>query len=239
MSGRTAWPWIAPGLLIGLALIGLSQNADAQNRPPRRDGEGGYRPPVHATAQDAALWWISGRFRMPVTCLRKDGSTVQLEEAVVFRSNPTRGRSAIKATFFGIEGKDLERCYNLVDQDIPDRRGVLYMHFRAHTRLDYGLTDFRRLNRDGALTYHVNSGKLRVRKIGAAADEADLIDFGTGGHPVELTQITPGSDAAKLLTVYDSGEQEGRARRRFSFKFQGPDDFGFVTHMIEDEKRWR
>lgn len=221
------------------AALLLPPDVRSQNRGPRQDGEGSYQPPTHATAQDAALWWISGRFRMPVTCLRTDGSKVEIEEAVVFRANPSRGRSAIKATFFGIEGKDLERCYNLLDQDIPDRRGVLHLHFRAHTRLDYGLTDFRRLNRDGSLTYHISDGKLHVRPVGGDKEDTKLVDFGSGDHPLELSSITAGSDAHKLLIAYDSTEQPERARRRFSFRFQGPDDFAFSTHMIEDEKRWR
>ncbi|MCP4007454.1 MAG: hypothetical protein GY725_25015 [bacterium] len=203
--------------------------------------DSGYRPPTHTTPQEVAVYWVEGRFRTPVTCVREDGTRVELEEAVVFRADSTRGRSAIKATFYGIEDQGFKRCFNLVERNIPDRRGTLFLHFRAHTRLDTGMAEFRRASRDGKLIYHVDGGKLHIGSLGSDGEaESRVIEFGDIDHPVRVETVAPGSDGDKLLSRYNAGEASlPRPRRRFSFNFTGPDDFKLTLHMIEDERRWR
>jgi len=224
--------WMIPGaagaacaLVLTLPLPGSAQD--------------GYEQPVHTTAAETAARWLEGRYRMPVTCIRNDDSQVEIEEAVVFRLDPSNGRSAIKATYFGIDG-DFKRCFNIVEGSIPDRRGTLYLHFPAHNRPDTGLSEFRRMARDGDLTFRVHGGKLRLREIGKTAETARTLDFDHGEYPLNVRAVDGGSDAAKLLADFDD-VKDGltRQRRRLSFTLSGPEEFQSVAHMIEDEGRWR
>ncbi len=227
---RHAIPPLRPLALAGLLLL-LTSTALGQ-----RD----VRLPSGVDATTLALEWITGRYRMPITCLRSDGTRIELEEAIVIRRAPEHGHiRTLKLTFFGIDAPNISRCYNLVTPDIPDRRGTLYATFRSASRGDTGSKDFRRRLESGELRYPIQSGQLRQREFGDAPSQARTVKFSRRGIDLVVRTIQGGSDADKLLAPYAKRETRTRYRsRRFEFEIQGPDEFAFRGYFIQDPK-WK
>jgi hypothetical protein len=214
-------------LLSAVALLALcAAPAGAQTGPSRVD------------ETTLALYWISGRFAMPVTCDRADGSTVDVEEAVTIRPAPERGESTFKATFFGIDVADARRCYNLVLSDLPDRRGVIYLTFRSFGRPDLGTRDFRLRLEDGVLDYPVQDGKLHVRPIGGEEDAARVVDFGGGKGALRVHLLSPTSDGWRLLSRF-RGEPVAREdpRRRLQFELSEEGEPALRGYYLETARR--
>ena len=186
-----------------------------------------------------SLNWILGRWRMPVTCVLEDGSTLEIEEAIVFRpaAEDAMGRT-MRATFFGIDVADARRCYNLIEPRMRDRRGVLYLTFVSQQdRTDVGLSRLRKTLEDGEISYTIVRGKLRVREIGNPAAEPLTLDY--RGLEGELTArvIKRLSDGDKLLGRYAREKGVGPAMRRLAFRLQAdtlPEQRGWY---LEDEHR--
>ena len=203
-------------------------------------GQRDVRLPSGLDATTLALEWVTGRYRMPVTCLRSDGSRIELEEAIVIRRAPEHGDiRTLKLTFFGIDAPNISRCYNLVTPNIPDRRGTLYVTFRSASRADTGPKDFRRRLESGELRYPIQGGQLRQREFGDEPSLARAVKFSRRGIDLVVRTINDGSDADKLLAPYAKRETRTRYRsRRFEFEIQGPDEFAFRGYFIEDPK-WK
>ncbi len=197
--------------------------------------------PPHIDATTLALRWILGRFQMPLTCLREDGSRIQVEEAVVIRT--TQDPRLAKATFFGVDVADATRCYNVVERNLPDRRGVLYLTYRWHVRPDLGTSDFRRALASGPLRYTIERGTLRQRPIGTAEGPVSVVEFEGAGAELVVSDVARGSDGDKLLgTPRTSAAGKGRRSRvprRFVIEIQGHKDFSFRGYFLEDERRWK
>ncbi len=217
-----------------LALVGLLLLASTAL------SQQGVRLPAGVDATTIALEWLTGRYRMPVTCLRSDGSRIELEEAIVIRRAPEHGDiRTLKLTLFGIDASDISRCYNLLTPDIPDRRGTLYMTFRSVSRADTGSKDFRRRLESGELRYPIQGGQLRQRGFGDEPSQARTVQFSRRGIDLVVRTIYGGSDADKLLAPYAKRETPKQRRsRRFEFEIQGPDEFAFRGYFIEDPK-WK
>ncbi len=219
--------WVAlTGLLLLLASTAMGQRE--------------VKLPTGLDATTLALEWITGRYRMPVTCLRTDGSRIELEEALVIRRAPEHGDiRTLKVTFFGIDAPNISRCYNLVTPNIPDRRGTLYVTFRSTGRADLGPKDFRRRLASGELRYPIQGGQLRERGFSEAEPREHTVKFSRQGIDLVVRQIRGGSDADKLLAPYAKREPAThRGLRRFEFEIQGPDEFAFRGYFIEDPK-WK
>jgi hypothetical protein len=187
--------------------------------------------------QELAANYLKGRFLMPVTCTRADGSVVELHESIVIRAD-RRGDDtrALRMTFFGLGGKELARCYNLVMPDMRDRRGVLYLTYASDdTRVDTGLKDFKRDLKRGPLEYRINGGKLQLRKV-AAPDDAETLDFEDEQSRLYVTLIRRDSDADKLLG--DVLAPEGKpSPRKLGFRVESSGDTSFEGFYLEDVSR--
>src|SRR5262245_50472016 len=138
---------------------------------PARAQDSEYRPPVKMTESDVALYFLSGRYAMPITCKKTDGSEVQLEDSISFKpALDSGGLKSLKVTFFGVDVPDAAYCYNVVERGIVDRRGSLLIHYRSHNRADQGLSDFRRTAARGPLTYWAHRGELVERGVGTDSE---------------------------------------------------------------------
>jgi hypothetical protein len=187
-----------------------------------------------------ALSWLRGRFLRPVTCMREDGTRVDLEEAMVIRPSTARsGMPVLRVTFFGIDLASAEKCFNLVEREIPDRRGVLYLTYRSRRRTDTGMADFKRTIKGRELRYHVVDEEFRIRPVGQPDIEPRVIRFGKGDYPLLVRPILPHSDGAKLLEQYRDDDNGPDPRRRLRFELEGPDEFRFGAAFIEDDSRWK
>lgn len=223
MSNRSL-AWILCGLL-GAALAPTGQAQELGNDPQ-----------VNET--HLSLNWILGRWRMPVTCVREDGSSVELEEAIVFRPAPedAMGRT-MRATFFGIDVADAKRCYNLIEPHMRDRRGVLYLTFVSHQdRTDHGLSRFRRTVEDGEISYTIVRGKLQVREIGSSEEALSLDYAGLEGR-LTARLIKKRSDGDKLLGPYAHEHGVTAAMRRLTFDFEAENLPGQRGWYLEDAER--
>jgi hypothetical protein len=211
---------------LGLATL-LASGSQAQSEAP-----------VKADATTLGLYWIAGRFTMPVTCQLADGATVDVEEAVAIKPAPEAGSAAFKATFFGIDVTDARRCYNLVLKDLPDRRGVFYFTLRSLNRADFGMRDFRQMLEDGTLDYHVQRGSLRIRAVGAPEAEAQVVDFSGGRGSFLVRVLTPSSDGWRLLSRY-RGQPVPAAdkRRRLEFNLAREDQPALHGYYLETASR--
>lgn len=187
-----------------------------------------------------ALSWLRGRFRRPVTCVQTDGTRVELEEAMVVRPSPPRsGMPVVRVTFFGIDLTDGEKCFNLVEREVPDRRGVLYLTYRSRGRTDTGMADFKRTMKAGEIRYYVVGGEFRVRPVGQPDGEPRVIRFGDGDYPLVVRPVLPHSDGDKLLEQLREGSDGADALRRLRVEIEGPDEFRFAAAFIEDDRGWR
>jgi hypothetical protein len=187
-----------------------------------------------------ALSWLRGRFLRPVTCVREDGTRVELEEAMVIRPGTARsGMPVLRVTFFGIDLADAEKCFNIVEPQIPDRRGVLYLTYRSRKRTDTGMADFKRTIKHGRLRYYVVDGEFRVRPVGQRDLEPEVIRFGKGDYPLLVRPVLRHSDGDKLLEQYRDEANGPDSRRRLHFEIEGPDEFRFGAAFIEDGRRWK
>ena len=182
-----------------------------------------------------ALAWLQGRFRAPVTCVRRDGSRLELEQAIGVRSAPMRsGMPVLRVTFFGIDVPDAEKCFNVAEPRVPDRRGVLYVTYRSNRRPDMGLTDFRRTVRKGTIVYHIVGGQLRIRDVGEEA-EPRVVRFEDRDYPLRLRPVLPHSDGDRLLARYrEEAPPDEDPSRQLWFEIEGPEDFAFLGAFIED-----
>jgi hypothetical protein len=197
-----------------------------------------YHQPLHATEDQLALAFIAGRYATPITCKKTDGSVLELEDSILMKEAPDAGGgNAVKVTFFGVDVPDLAYCYNLVERRVLDRRGSIFIHFRAHKRADMGVSDFRRAMNAGPLTYNAHRGELRVRGIGTEADagEAREVPFDGGDAKLVVSAIQNGTDGAKLLADYDerTGNAPSPNRRRFMFQFTAKDGSEFTFYAVE------
>jgi hypothetical protein len=172
--------------------------------------------------------------------MRSDGSRLELEQAIGVRAAPKRsGMPVLRVTFFGIDVPDAEKCFNVVEPRVPDRRGVLYVTYRSNRRADMGLTDFRRTIRKGALVYHIVSGQLRIRDVDEHG-EPRVVRFEDRDYPLRIRPVLPQSDGDKLLAPYRGDHPpEADPRRRLRFEIEGPEQFTFVGAFIEEEPRRR
>lgn len=199
----------------------------------------GPRPKVEAATLAAS--WLVGRYRMPVICVREDGSQAELEEAVVIRMARAQGAVAtLRATFFGIDAPEFIRCFNTVIPQLADRRGTLYLQLRGHRRSDLGMSDFRREMRDGEVKFQIERGQLRIRAIDADPSTAQTIRFDDGSSELVVRDIPSGSDGEKLLAAWQRDAAElGRQPRQVTFSIKGPNSFSYHGYYIEDTKRWK
>lgn len=230
LLGRALRASVLAGALAGL--LPLPCLAPAQ--------EQGERPPdLDETA--LALSWLQGRFKTPLTCVRRDGSRVDIEEALVIRAGtPRSGTRVVRITFFGIDLPDAVKCSNLLEARVPDRRGVLYATYRSNRRADMGAADFRRTLREGVVRYEIVGGELRVRALEGNPEAPQTVRFQGGDHSLVVRPVLPQSDGAKLLERYRDEPSEGEhARRRVLLEIDGPESFRFSGTFIEDERRWR
>jgi hypothetical protein len=206
--------------------------------PARAQQDDQYHPPLHETEDQLALNFIAGRYTTPITCKKTDGSVAELEDSIVLKLAPeSGGGNALKVTFFGVDVADVAYCYNLIERRVLDRRGTIFIHFRAHKRTDLGVSDFRRALNAGPLTYNAHRGELRVRGIGAEAGAADarVLPFDGGDSTMVLRAIQAGSDGAKLLNDYDerNGITLSPDHRRFMFQFTDKDGSEFSFYGVE------
>ena len=196
----------------------------------------GRDPQVDETT--AMLNWILGRWSMPVSCAREDGSVVDIETAVVFRpaSEDASGRT-VRATFFGIDVAGAQRCWNLIETGVPDRRGVIYLTFTSQRRLDLGVTRMRHNLDDGGLSYRVTRGKLRIRDVGAGV-EPRTIDFAHKETYLHVSLVKRGSDGDKLLSRFAEKRDPLRRMRRLAIEVSGPDvETATAGYYLEDPER--
>jgi len=221
--------------LVGACLLAASGEGRAQQ-------DGDYQQPVHVSEDEVALSFIQGRFATPITCKRTDGSSMDIEEAIVLKSAPeSGGGDSVKITFFGIDAPDVAYCYNLVERRALDRRGTIFVHFRSHNRKDLGVADFRRAATSGPLTYNAHRGELHLREIGSEAKPENdrVLSFDGGDARVVVDAISAGSDGAKLLADYEArvGGAMSEAHRRFAFRFIAKDGTEFMFYGVEDARR--
>ena len=198
-------------------------------------------PPPKAKTHDLALNWLKGRWSQPVTCERADGSTFARERALSFRVAPGEGagRTALRATFYGIDAPDAVRCYNLIESELLDLRGVVHLHVRAHNREDMGIVDFRRMLADGSLDYYVTRGRLRWRPIGADADWT-AVEVPEGSR-LHLDPVLGGSDGARLFEAHDlmPDPRDPHAPRLMQFELREVPELSFSIPLREDRGRKR
>jgi hypothetical protein len=221
--------------LLALVLAALPGSSPAQSE---------YQQPPRVNADELAISFVSGRYISPVTCKLADGGQVELFDSIELKAAPEAGGgSTLKATFYGIQVEGAQYCYSGIERRVPDRRGVLHLHFRTRNRPDYGVADFRRMVKAGSLTYHAHRGSLRVREIGgddpAAAERA--LDFDGGESRLVVDGVGEGSDGAKLISRYleQNPPKDGMPGRYFSFRFFAKDGSEFTYYAILDDRRWR
>jgi hypothetical protein len=223
---RTPRFWLAA---LAVGCIAGAAGAQQQNRPPKID------------TQKLVHNLMLGRYTMPVTCTLSDGSLVEREESLVFRtSHDTAGFPTIRATFFGIDAPAAARCYNGAYPRLQDRRGVLYLSFEAHYRPDLGMHDLRQiLKREGRLEFRVSSGRLLLREIRPDPDgEATRLDFADRDATFVVKSVRPQSDADKVISRRATDTHEGaRAPRRFEIQIDGREDLSLTGFYIEDLSR--
>jgi len=223
--------------LVALALAAVPASALAQ-------GESEYQRPAHMNADEVAILFLAGRYIMPVTCKLVDGSQIEVEDSVVVKGAPEQGGGKLlKATFYGIQVENAQYCYSSIDRRIPNRRGILYLHFRTRNRPEYGIADFRRMASAGPLTYNAHRGELEVREIGpdASAQPPRVLSFEGGDSRLVVEGIAGGTDGAKLVTQYFTAHppEEGRQPRVFAFRLFAKDDSEFMFYAIEAVGRRR
>jgi hypothetical protein len=212
--------------------------------PDHARAQGEYQPPPHVNADDIAIGFIAGRYITPVICKRTDGTTLEVEDAVNLRSAPdAAGGTNLKVTFSGIDVADAEYCYSSIERRVLDRRGTLFLHFRARNRPEFGLADFRRMAKAGPLTYHAQRGQLVVREIGpdAAKLEPRIIEFDGGDSRLMVESVQNGTDGAKVVTQFfeKNPPVPELPRRIYMFRFFPKEGEGFSFVAIEDDRRWR
>jgi len=192
----------------------------------------------HVDPTHGALNWIIGRWYMPVTCEREDGSRVQIEDAIVLRpaTEDPAGRS-LKATFFGLDIADAKRCFTMIDSNVRDRRGVLYLTYTSQRRTDLGLKDLRDDLEDGELTYQITRGKLRERNI-ASGDPPRVLHYTSKDGRLTVKELKRGSDGYKLLsTAAPAQPAQGLAVRWLSLELTGREMDPVKAYILEDAER--
>jgi hypothetical protein len=203
-------------------------------------GQNDYIPAPKYDVAELALRWISGRYIMPVTCTREDGSVVTVEQAVVIRAVPTRGGPpyTVRATFFGIDVDGAAHCYNLVDPRLLDRRGLLFFHMRSRRRPDMGMADFRHMLDDGLLTFQISDGKITTRPLGEPDSAPEVVQYRGADATMNVRVVRSGEDAFKALaSLAPTDPQLNRRVRRLEFRVEHPEQGTFSAFFMDDWKQ--
>jgi hypothetical protein len=193
-------------------------------------------------ADEIAILFLSGRYIMPVTCKLADGSQIDVEDSIVVKDAPEQGGGKqLKATFFGIQVENAQYCYSSIERRIPNRRGVLYLHFRTRNRPEYGIADFRRMANAGPLTYNAHRGELEVSGIGAEAEASPphTVSFEGGDSRIMVESVPNGTDGGKLVAHYFAAHppDPDKPPRVFTFRVFAKDGSEFTFYAIEDNGR--
>jgi hypothetical protein len=213
---------LRPALALLLLLV-LPGSAQAQ--------QFGRQPSVDAT--QIALNWLKGRWEMPITCTRADDTQIELREGFAVRAT-REDPKVVKLTLFGIDEKELKRCYNLAVPEVPDRRGVVYLTFRSSGRTDLGPSDFRQRMRDGELRYHVERGRVHVTPIGGDA-EPEVRTFSGSGWELVVRLLERSDDGFRMLKRHAGPATPGAPLpRAIEVRLEGPDDYSVGGFYIEN-----
>jgi hypothetical protein len=190
------------------------------------------------STRELAMRFAAGRYVAPVHCTHEDGSIVELQEAVTVRRDPssmatTTGAWRLRATFFGIDVGGVTHCYNLMETQLLDRRGTLYLSFRGQMREDLGLSYFRTELRDGEIEYHVEEGRLRTQEIGGGAEPV-TVEFDDDAQFV-LRELKPRSDAARMLERFAAKKGLVGTIRPLELEIVSEGAGSFKLWVIKDE----
>jgi hypothetical protein len=198
--GRRTWL-----LAAALAWLAAALPASAQPREP--------------TLAELSLMWAAGDWAAPVVCPLPEGPrrvarAVRIEPP---RETGHRPSHWVRIAPLGVGGV---RCTNELGQEEPDLEGRLRIALPGRWRPDNARLDLQQaLRRSGGFRFEVLEGKVTVR----GSEGTRGVEL--GGGTAELTEVVPGSDAARML-----GELGDTPRRTLALEAR--DGTRLVLHMV-------
>jgi hypothetical protein len=179
-------------LAVALLLVCAAVFAPAQAQEP--------------TLADLALRWAAGNWVSPIICPLPDGPG-RVARALRVVPPPQPGHRATHWIEFA-PLRTAGPCKNELGGEEPDVSGKLRIGLAGRYRPDTADLDFKdAMKRERGFRFEVLEGKLRMR----GTDGAREIDF--AGGSAELRDVTPGSDAARIL-----GENRDVPRRTLALE---------------------
>jgi len=150
-----------------------------------------------------AVNWVRGQYKSPLIC-EIEGQPVRGLRHVLATPSPQRTRiPMVRLAFVEMEVDKATRCFDDLGQPAPNLQGHLELRLPGRARSDSAVREFKtRLRRDRGFRFDIVSGKIRKQVVGAPELAPSVLDF-SGGR-ARFERIQPGTDAARLLSDFDS-----------------------------------
>ena len=178
---------------------------------------------------DHVLTWLHGGWRSPLLCTFAGQPVQGVRRVVVSAGPPQSERRVARVSFTPLEAQDAERCRNILGGEAPNLVGsVLVTYTQKRHRSDTPRRDFGLLLREGRFDLDVVSGRLRMGSAQEAPEDLPELDF--AGGRVEVGEIPPNSDTARLLLDFGS-------LRRLWFALEAPDGTRIELPLVLFEGR--
>jgi hypothetical protein len=173
--------------------------------------------------------WLRGGWRSPLLCTF-EGQPIQGVRRVLITPGPQQSEHRVaRIAFTPLEAREAERCRSLLGGEAPNLVGhllVTYIQKRQHS--DTPRRDFDLLRREGRFELAVVSGRLRIGPAQRAPADLPEVDF--AGGRVEVGEIPPNSDTARLLIDFG-------AMRRLWLALEAPDGTRIELPLVLFEGR--
>ena len=176
------------------------------------------------TLNTLALEWTRGQYITPLMC-EFDGVPRRGGRRIVIGPGSRHARPPEnRIHFVSLQVPTAKRCFTDFGEEEFEVTGKLTITLPGPARSDTASHDFSAtLRRDRGFDFKIRSGVLQIEAIGAGDSPPRRVDF-EGGR-ARVSEIGPGSDAARLLAEYPG--------RRLMLELEASDGTRLLYRMVQ------
>jgi hypothetical protein len=186
-------------------------------------------PAAAQTVGEFALLWTLGDYRAPLICDVDGAPERVLRRVSVTPVRRQTHRLTNRIVFHDLEAPERTRCYDDRGRDEPNVLGALsIVHEGRRDRPDLGQHEFQEtLRREGAFSFKIASGSLRLGEPGAPLESLRSVSFAGGTAVVSAVRV--GTDVYRRLAEF------GPVPKR-RLELEAPDGTQLAVDLVQIER---